>query len=275
MDMEITLFGALTAGLLSFLAPCVLPIVPGYLSYITGVSAGNPSKSPLKVLVPILAFVMGFSTVFIALGAGASFVGQFLADNRELIAKIGGGIIVFFGLHFSNLLIRDDFPKLFAGAGLFLVSLYAFDVIGIESLKTFIGIWAIVMALYVFKVHMFLYRQMKKQGSSKAGALSSFITGLTFGAGWSPCIGPVLGSILLLASQQDSVLKGVELLAVYSVGLGIPFVLAGVFWTAFMGFIKRFSKFFTVVEYAGGFLLILMGVLVASGQLAIISSTLE
>ncbi len=275
MEMDITLFGAFTAGLLSFLAPCVLPIVPGYLSYITGASANLQERSRLRVLIPVVFFVLGFSTVFISLGAGASLVGQFLTDNRELIAKIGGGLIVFFGLHFSNLLIREDFPKLFIGVGLLVVSLYAFGVIEMETLRILLGIWAIVMALYTLKVHHFLYRQMRKQGDTKIGILSSFVIGLTFGAGWSPCIGPVLGSILLIASQQDSVLKGIELLSFYSLGLGIPFILAGLFWTAFMGFIKRFSKFFTTVEYAGGFLLIVMGLLVASGQLAIISSAIE
>ncbi len=273
--MEVTLVGAFTAGLLSFLAPCVLPIVPGYLSYITGVSAQEEKPGLGRTLLPVLFFVLGFSTVFVALGAGASFVGQFLADNRELIAKIGGGIIVFFGLHFSNLLIRQDFLRLFSGIGLIAVALYSFGVFEPDTFKDIAGVWVTVTALYLLNVHMLLYRQMRKQGSSKVGVLSSFVVGLTFGAGWSPCIGPVLGSILLIASQQDSVLEGVKLLSLYSLGLGIPFITAGLLWSYFMKFVRSFSKFFTAVEYVGGFLLIIMGVLVASGQLTIISSTLE
>ncbi len=273
--MEVTALSAFTAGLLSFLAPCVLPIVPGYLSYITGVSAQEEKPAVSKTAVPVLLFVLGFSTVFISLGVGASFIGQFLTDNREIIAKVGGGIIVFFGLHFSNLLIRQDFLKVFSGLGLLGASLYAFDVISTDTFKVLVGVWAVVVGLYLMNVHMLLYRQMRKQGGSKMGMLSSFLVGLTFGAGWSPCIGPVLGSILLIASQQDSVLEGVKLLTLYSIGLGIPFILAGLFWSAFMKFVRNFSRFFTVVEYAGGFLLIVMGILVASGQLSIISSTLE
>ena len=273
--MEVSIVGAFTAGFLSFLAPCVLPIVPGYLSYITGVGFRGESNSQVRVLIPVLFFVLGFSSVFIALGAGASFIGQFLADNRELIARMGGGIIVFFGLHFANLLIRQDFPKLFLGVGLIFLALWSFEIIDTETLKVILGIWATVLSLYLLNVHMFLYRQMRKQGAGKVGVISSYIVGLTFGAGWSPCIGPVLGSILLIASQQDSVMKGIELLTAYSLGLGIPFILAGVFWTAFMNFIRRFSRFFTVVEYTGGILLVIMGFLVASGQFSIISSTLE
>jgi len=273
--MDVSYVGAFTAGLLSFLAPCVLPIVPGYLSYITGVSAQEEKPQITKTLIPVLFFVLGFSSVFIALGAGASFIGQFLADNREVIAKIGGGIIVFFGLHFSNLLIRQDFLKLFGGFALLIASLYFFGLMERETFKTVLGVLSIVLGLYLLGIHMLLYRQMRKQTGTKMGMLSAFLVGLTFGAGWSPCIGPVLGSILLIASQQDSVVRGIELLTLYSIGLGIPFVLAGLFWGAFMNLVRKFSKFFTVVEYAGGILLVVMGILVASGQLAIISSTLE
>lgn len=273
--MEVTFISAFTAGLLSFLAPCVLPIVPGYLSYLTGVSALEEKPEITKTLIPVIFFVLGFSTVFISLGAGASFLGQFLTDNREIIAKIGGGIIVFFGLHFANLLIREDFLKLLSGIGLLVASLFAFEAISFETFKTIAGVWAVVVGLYLLDVHMILYKQVRKQNTFKVGMLGSFLVGLTFGAGWSPCIGPVLGSILLIASQQDSVWEGVKLLSFYSIGLGIPFVFAGLFWHTFMSLVRNFSRFFVVVEYTGGLLLIVMGLLVASGQLAIISSTLE
>lgn len=273
--MKVTLITAFTAGFLSFLAPCVLPIVPGYLSYITGMNASQERSSVSKSLIYILFFILGFSTVFILLGAGASFIGQFLQENRELIAKIGGGIIVFFGLHFANILIRQDFLKLFSGIILIFVSLYAFGVIDLETFKNVIGVSAVVLALYLLNVHLFLYRQMRAQSSTNVGALSSFLVGLTFGAGWSPCIGPVLGSILLIASQENSVIEGIKLLTFYSLGLGIPFLLAGLFWSAFMNFVRNFSKLFTLVEYLGGALLIVIGILVATGQLSLISSTLE
>ncbi|MCF6174011.1 MAG: ATP-binding protein, partial [Campylobacteraceae bacterium] len=143
--------------------------------------------------------VLGFSTVFILMGASASYIGQFFMEYKEYIAKIGGALVVFFGIHFTGLFLKPNFEKLSIGIGLLFVSLYTFGIFSLDTFFVFAGIWAGVMALYYFKLHEFLYRQFKVEKSGKATGLSSFIVGLTFGAGWSPCIGPILGSILMIA----------------------------------------------------------------------------
>ncbi len=278
---NLTIITAFVAGLLSFLAPCVLPIVPAYLSYITGANMGvvqqeqNSPKINLKAVIPVLFFVIGFSTIFILLGASASFIGQFLTDYQEYIAKIGGALVVFFGLHFTNVFLKPEFPRYAFGVGLLFIALFAFGLISQETLFTLAGIWTVVMALYYFNAHLLLYKQLKTQKDSKATILSSFVVGLTFGAGWSPCIGPVLGSILMLAAQEDTIAKGMLLLTAYSIGLGIPFIVAGLLWTGFIKFVSKFSKFFGIVELIGGVLLIVIGILLATGNLSIISSTIE
>ncbi len=278
---NLTIITAFVAGLLSFLAPCVLPIVPAYLSYITGANMGvaqqeeSSFKINFKAVIPVLFFVIGFSTIFILLGASASFIGQFLTDYQEYIAKIGGALVVFFGLHFTNIFLNPNFSKYAFGTGLIIIALFTFGLISQETLFTLAGIWAVVMALYYLNAHLLLYKQLKTQKDSKATILSSFVVGLTFGAGWSPCIGPVLGSILMLAAQEDTVAKGMILLTAYSIGLGIPFIVAGLLWTGFMKFVSKFSKFFGIVEIVGGILLILIGTLLATGNLSLISSTIE
>jgi len=276
---NITLITAFVAGLLSFLAPCVLPIVPAYLSYITGANMSvvdeNSPKFSFKYLIPVLFFVIGFSVIFILLGASASFIGQFLTDYQDYIAKIGGALVVFFGLHFTNIFIKPEFPKYAYGIGFLIAALFAFGLISQETAFTLGGIWAIVMALYHFNAHMLLYKQLKAEQNPKTSIISSFIVGLTFGAGWSPCIGPVLGSILMLAAQEGTVVKGMTLLAAYSIGLGIPFVVAGLLWTGFIKFVSKFGKFFGIVELIGGVLLIVIGILLATGNLSLISSTIE
>ncbi len=277
--MEVGYWASFTAGLLSFLAPCVLPIVPAYLSYLTGtqaVAGQQESKFNLSMLIPVVFFVLGFSTVFIFMGAGASYIGELFAEYRELIAKVGGAFVIFFGFHFMNLFVNPNFIKYFNGVGLLILSLYLFGGMSLETLKDFAGVWVVVDGLYLMNVHMFLYRQMRSQVQmKKTGVWTSYIVGLSFGAGWSPCIGPVLGSILIYASQTENVFKAMTLLGMYSLGLGIPFLLAGIFWQFFLNFIRKFGKFFTVVEYVGGALLIVLGILLITGQLAIISSQLE
>jgi len=277
---NITIITAFVAGVLSFLAPCVLPIVPAYLSYITGLNTSHVAsdtgfKIDFKVLIPIVFFVFGFSVIFILLGASASFIGQFLSDYQEYIAKVGGALVVFFGLHFTNIFLKPDFPKYAFGVAFVFLGLYSFGIISQETLLNVGGIWFIVMALYYFNAHMLLYRQLKAEQNPKASLISSFIVGLTFGAGWSPCIGPVLGSILMLAAQEDTVIKGIILLSAYSIGLGIPFIIAGLLWTGFVKFVSKFGRFFAVVEVIGGVLLIIIGFLLATGNLTLISSSIE
>lgn len=276
MFQDITLWTAFIAGLLSFVSPCVLPIVPAYLSYITGASANisEEQKFNFKAIIPILFFVLGFSTVFILMGASASFIGQFFIEYKKYIAEIGGALVVFFGIHFTGLFLKPNFEKIAIAVGLLFVALYTFGLISLNTFFIFVGIWAIVMALYYFKVHEFLYRQFKVEKSGKASSISSFIVGLTFGAGWSPCIGPILGSILMIAMNEGTVSKGMLLLTFYSVGLGIPFILAGLLWTGFLKMVQRFGRFFEIVEIIGGILLIALGILLATGNLEKISTAL-
>ncbi|MBF0516883.1 MAG: cytochrome c biogenesis protein CcdA [Nitrospirae bacterium] len=274
--MELSHISAFTAGVLSFLAPCVLPIVPAYLSFITGVgadAAGTKAKiQPFKSLIPILFFIGGFSLVFIIMGATATALGRLFMDSQQIISRFGGALVIFFGLHFTNLFLRDDFLKIFSGVGFVFASAFCFEVIEKETFVTVAGAWALITALYLFQVHMLLYRQLKAQKSTGASMFSAFIVGLTFGAGWSPCIGPVLGAILLLASRQDTVYQGMIFLALFSAGMGIPFFIAGLFWTGFIGFVRKFGKFFAVVEFTGGLLLLTMGLLLLTGKLSLISS---
>lgn len=274
--MDVTLITVFTAGLLTFLAPCVLPIVPAYLSFITGVETGGAvsttQKQSLRALVPILFFIGGFSLVFIIMGATATALGRFLVDYQQFISKIGGTLVIFFGIHFTNVFLKENFLKLFAGIGLLFIAAFAFEVIGKEDFLTIAGAWTMITAFYLLKIHELLYRQLKTQKSTSANMFSSFIVGLTFGAGWSPCIGPILGSVLLLASKQETVYQGMLFLGIFSAGLGIPFLLAGIFWTGFLKFVRKFGKFFAVVEYGGGLLLIIMGMLLLTGKLALISA---
>lgn len=272
--MELSLLTVFTAGLLTFLAPCVLPIVPAYLSFITGVEAGSNAKgvSKYKTLIPILFFIGGFSLVFIIMGATASALGRFLVDYQQYISMIGGSLVIFFGLHFTNIFLKENFIKIFAGIGLVFASLFAFGILGKEDIAAIAGAWALVAALYFFNVHMLLYRQLKTQKGAGTSMISSFIMGVTFGAGWSPCIGPVLGAVLLLASKQDTMYKGMLFLALFSAGLGLPFLLAGIFWTNFLQFVRKFGKFFAYVEVIGGLLLITIGIMLLTGKLSLISS---
>ncbi len=242
---EVSLLIAFTAGLLSFLSPCVLPIIPGYISYISGIGAqevkekGGFSK---KAFVASLLFVVGFSIVFTLMGATATGIGGLLREYQDHIAKVGGGIVVFF--------------------------------LGIISQKTLfdlLGIVLVVAFLYLFGLHEVLYRQMRKEMKGSVSGLGALAVGMLFAFGWSPCIGPVLGSILLYASQQETVLQGASLLFAYSMGMGIPFLIAGGLLSAFLGFVRSFGRFFGVVEVVGGLLLILLGVLLTMGKLAEIS----
>ncbi len=278
---EVGLISAFVAGVISFLSPCVLPIIPAYISYITGSSTvSDKEKINLEAFLNAIFFVLGFSIVFIILGASASFVGQLFRSNSYEISKIGGAIVVFFGFHFAGFFIRKNFLKEYLGLGALLLSLFSFKLISKDMFFDIAGIYLFVLFLYFIGLHEVLYRQLKIESSNKAlgnktGFLkyfSSLVVGISFAFGWSPCIGPVLGSILLYASQSGTVLKGVVLLALYSVGLGIPFLIGGLLIGYLLKFVKSFGKFFEVVEIAGGLLLIIMGVLLATHNLTLVSS---
>ena len=220
---------AFVAGLISFLSPCVLPLVPGYVSLISGAAVEElktqDSRLMRRVMLQSVMFILGFSAVFIMLGAVSSSVGQLLAHYRTVIAKIAGVVIIIFGLHLT---------------GLFRIN-----------------------ALYADKrLHGV------KGGSSPWGA---FVIGFAFAFGWTPCVGPILSVILTFAAEQDTIMKGVFLLAVYSLGLAVPFLLTALGIERFLSFYKRFQKHMHMLEVASGALLIALGVLLVMGRLSIIS----
>ncbi|WP_448583989.1 cytochrome c biogenesis CcdA family protein [Thermocrinis sp.] len=271
---EVSLIIAFTAGLLSFLSPCVLPIIPGYLSYISGIGRTEESSKGfnLRVFSASVLFVIGFSVVFSLLGAGATTVGQFLRDYQEIISKVGGGVVVFFGLHFAGVFLRKDFLKEALGISALLVSLYLFGVISQKLLFDLLGILLLVLFLYSFGLHEKLYRQMRMEVKSNVPLFGAFLVGMLFAFGWSPCIGPVLGSILLYASQQETAVQGAIMLFFYSMGLGIPFIVAGGLLSAFLSFVRGFSKFFGVVELVGGLVLVVLGILLTTGRLSMLAN---
>ena len=228
MDASVTLFAAFGAGLLSFASPCVLPLVPPYLCYMAGVSvddfrgdAGPTAKAGARtaLLAASIAFVLGFSTVFVALGAGASTIGRFLRVWQEPLAMVAGILIIAMGLNF----------------------------------------------LGVLRIGMFS-REARFQSSARPATLAgSYLMGLAFAFGWTPCIGPVLGPILTLAGAKGTVADGALLLAVYSLGLGLPFIVAAMFSGAFMRFLGRFRVHLGRVEKVIGVLLVVAGALFVSG----------
>ncbi len=268
---EISLFIAFTGGLLAFLSPCILPVIPGYIGYISGISSGPSKRFNWKVFLASVLFVLGFSSVFSLLGAGATTIGQLLREYKYIIAQVGGALVVFFGLHFAGVFLRKNFLKEFLVAAfvttIALLGLYRFGYISKDVLVGVLVISLVVLVLYNLNFHNVLYRQMKLTGSNKFGILGAFFMGVFFAFGWSPCIGPVLASVLLYASQQETATQGFLMLFAFSMGMGIPFLLAGALISAFTAFIKSFSKFFGVVEFVGGVLLVVLGILLATGNL--------
>lgn len=228
MAVDISILTALGAGALSFLSPCVLPLVPPYLCYMAGVSVDDfrndketsqAMHNRIRLLTTAFTFVLGFTTVFVALGAGATSIGHFLRQWQQEMAIAAGLIIILMGLNFLGL-IRIPL----------------------------------------------LSREARFQASSApATPLGAYVMGLAFAFGWTPCIGPVLGPILSMASVQASVADGVFLLFVYSMGLGIPFMLAALFSGRFMRFLARFRMHMGKVEKVMGVLLVLAGILFLTG----------
>ena len=222
-------FGVALAGLVSFLSPCVLPLVPPYLGYLGGttISMAATSDSKLdadvwrRVVLGSVVFVLGFTTVFVGLGAGASAFGQLIQTYKGELSIIAGAVIILFGLHF----------------------------------------------LGVLRIPL-LYKEARYHGAVQgAGLVGAYVIGLAFAFGWTPCIGPILATVLALAANEASLSKGVQLLFVYSLGLGVPFILAAVAVRPFLSFMQRFRRHLGVVEKVMGVLLIITGLMFLSGTM--------
>ena len=221
----ISYFYVLLAGLLSFLSPCVLPIVPGYLCFIAGTSLDKALDEQeilkINILKYSVSFVLGFSTVFVLMGASATYLSGLLYEYFDYLRIIGGTIIIIFGIHFTQLI---QLP--------------------------------------------FLNSDIRVQiNNYKPGLAGSFVVGLSFAFGWTPCIGPILGSILVLAATEESLGRGIMLLSSYSIGLAIPFILSGYLIQKFLIFSKNFKKNINKVSKFGGIILLITGILIITNQL--------
>jgi cytochrome c-type biogenesis protein len=221
-ESTVSYFGALLAGGLSFLSPCVLPLIPGYISFISGVSLEEltdkekASQHLYRVAINTIFFVVGFSLIFIALGATASFMGTWLRQNIGIFNKVAGVVIFLLGLHVSG----------------------------------------------IFKIKALNYEKRIHAGKKKFGIIGSILIGMAFAFGWTPCIGPILGSILTMAANQETVGQGIILLSFYSAGLGIPFILTALLFNFLIGFFGFIKRHFRAVEIISGGLLMLIGVLI-------------
>ena len=271
---DVSLLGAFLAGLVSFLSPCVLPLVPGYISMLSGIGMeqlrqGQPPRAGLFAFS--LAFVFGFSVVFISFGASASAVGTFLRQNRTLLAPIAGALILLFGLHLLGILI-----KLKVRTGLILGALLA--ILGIVALFHGGPLFAEFGAVHFFSLSMigffgpamtrWLNRDVRMHTSStQPGIWSGFLLGFAFAFGWTPCIGPILATVLALAAASDTIARGVLLLAVYSAGLAVPFLLTALGIGQFLRFYQRFRKHLHAVEVFSGALLLFVGGLIFVNRL--------
>jgi len=271
---DVSLLGAFLAGLVSFLSPCVLPLVPGYISMLSGIGMeqlrqGQPPRAGL--FASSLAFVFGFSVVFISFGASASAVGTFLRQNRTLLAPIAGALILLFGLHLLGILI-----KLTVRTGLILGATLA--IVGIVAVLRGGPLFAGFGAVHFFSLSMigffgpamtrWLNRDVRMHTSStQPGIWSGFLLGFAFAFGWTPCIGPILATVLALAAASDTIARGVLLLAVYSAGLAVPFLLTALGIGQFLRFYQRFRKHLHAVELFSGALLLFVGGLVFVNRL--------
>ncbi len=233
---QISLFAAFSAGLLSFISPCVLPLVPSYLSYITGLSVENLAKVEERdrfksaIMLNALLFIAGFSTIFIAFGASASLIGQVLYEYQDVIRKVGGILIIIFGL-------------------------YLLGILKLNFLMT--------------------ERRLMHFKTRPVGYVGSFLIGTAFAAGWTPCVGPVLGTILAYASTTESMSGGVMLLSAYSFGLGLPFFLTAFGMDTFLSCFKSLRTYLGSVSFVSGALLILVGVMIFTDSVTLFTSFLE
>lgn len=229
MTADIGLIAALSAGLLSFFSPCILPLIPTYLSYLIGDYAkAKEKKRDLSLIISSLSFIAGFTVIFIILGLSATFLGKFLIRNQRLLMQIGGILIIIFGLHLTG----------------------------------------------IFEISYF-YREKKfNLPNSLTGNLRAFIMGVVLAVGWTPCIGPILSSILIAASTRANIMEGGVLLFFYALGLAVPFLITALFMDYLLPKFKKFNKYLPVVNKVTGTLLIIFGLLMLTGYLEVINRML-
>lgn len=229
--LNISILSAFFAGLISFISPCVLPLIPAYLSFISGLSIeelkseNNKWKAASRVSLNSLLFILGFSVVFVSMGASATYLGSFLRYHFSIFNKIAGIVIVILGFHF----------------------------------------------LGVYRIPWLYYEKRFHNKGKTLGILTPFIVGLFFAFGWTPCVGPILAGVLLLASNQTTVVKGMILLVFYSAGLGIPFLITGVGFNLFLNVFEKIKRYFRIIEIISGLFLILVGALIFLGSLGLIT----
>lgn len=228
---NVSFFGAFIAGLFSFLSPCVLPLIPSFITYITGLSfseiqAEHPTHEVRKqTILHTLLFIAGFTFVFVLLGASATFIGGFLQEHMDIIRKVGGVLIIIFGVHVTGLV----------------------------------------------PINLLLGEKRVTVHRKPAGYLGSFVVGVAFAAGWTPCIGPILASILMVAATEGTVSRGVLLLFIYSMGLAIPFFLSSLAMHQFLTVFNRFKKHIRIFEIVTGVFLIIVGIMIFSNYLSVLS----
>lgn len=228
---NIPLFLAFSAGLLSFLSPCVLPLVPAYIGYITSIAVSDIHNSKLKIstFYSALSFVLGFSIIFIFMGASVTTLGKILIKNQSLFRKIGALLIIIFGLH----------------------------------------------TIGIFKIKLLYYEKSFLPFTSFSKRFSPIFMGMAFAAGWTPCVGPILSSILIYAGSLTQINKGILLLSVYSLGLAVPFVLTAMAIESFTKYKNNLTKYMPVFSIISGILMIAMGILVFTNKISILSSYLN
>jgi cytochrome c-type biogenesis protein len=294
--MQVSILYAFVAGIISFLSPCVLPLVPGYVSMLSGIGVeqlrtGQPARNSL--FASSLAFVSGFSVVFISFGASASAVGQFLLQHKALMGPVAGAVIILFGLHLVGWLI-----KLPVNAGFVIGAVLAFgavilwrrwgtDTVGPGDLFGSVQLLSVALIFLAGpSMTRWLNRDVRfrnlggqteeqaKKGGALSGVTSGFLLGFAFAFGWTPCIGPILAAVLVLAANAETISRGIFLLAVYSAGLAVPFLLTAIGINQFLGFYKRFRRYLHAVEVLSGVLLLFVGGLIFLNRLTWLSGKL-
>ncbi len=282
MAEHVTILTAFIAGIVSFLSPCVLPLVPGYISMLSGMGVEQLQKGEKpqgQLLASAGSFILGFSIVFIAFGASASAIGQFLVQNKALMAPVAGAVILLFGLHLVGWLVKIPVKAGLAVGALLVAAAVA------------VGIWPALAGGYLEPVHFaslsliflfgpFLSRWLNRDVrfhnvGGKPGVVGGFLMGFAFAFGWTPCIGPILAGVLALAATQQTVMRGVGLLAVYSAGLALPFFLTALGISRFLGFYRRFRRHLHAVEVFSGVLLLVVGGLIFLNRLTWLSGKLS